>query len=485
MSAIGLRVGPFEIDDEAHVPVMGNWFRAHRAGQKRRQPSDVLIRMAGPSPSDAELNELQRYFESLRTLDDSRIPSALAFYEGTGSMAVVADPGISLARLLPLHRDGRLNLDVATLSDIAIDILEAMQHAHGKGFVHGHLSPHMITLTPKGHIWVWGFGQGHQKKPDPQWLSPDQSRSGPATVAGDQWSLGALLGSLVLGHAPWISDDPTGESKIGNVDLFVDSIHKRSPEWAPIIQRMMSVQAIDRYPSLGPVHQEVLAVSRKAHDTSSRRALHQLIERAEAKPLNTAPPKEASIPNEPLNPVNPMVDAVIPEAILEAPSSTTSTAQPAPESSSTPSDIDTPPDVTKVFTPDDTPAASPMDAPPSPGTTQIGKPVPLTFQDANQEGGARTVVPNTDAGTSIEEEIDTEQDIDAEEEKPTVLYTKGLLDDAFIEPTVDTPATPPNVVKESQTPPGAAEPIAITKYAPWLVLIAGVILLVYTLVNIF
>ena len=75
MSAIGLRVGPFEIDDEARVPVAGNWFRAHRAGQKRRQPSDVLIRMAGPSPSDAELNDLQRYFESLRALDDSRIPA--------------------------------------------------------------------------------------------------------------------------------------------------------------------------------------------------------------------------------------------------------------------------------------------------------------------------------------------------------------------------------------------------------------------------
>lgn len=472
MSAIGLRVGPFEIDDEAHVPVAGNWFRAHRAGQKRRQPSDVLIRMAGPSPSDAELNELQRYFESLRTLDDSRIPSALAFYEGTGSMAVVADPGISLARLLPLHRDGRLNLDVATLSDIAIDILEAMQHAQGKGFVHGHLSPHMITLTPKGHIWVWGFGQGQNKKPDPQWLSPDQSRSGPATVASDQWSLGALLGSLVLGHAPWISDDPSGESKIGNVDLFVDSIHKKSPEWAPIIQRMMSVQAIDRYPSLGPVHHDVLAISRKAQNTSSRRALYQLIERAEEQPSDVvATQSDHSIPNEPLNPVHPVVDSVIPEAVLEAP-----TSEVSPQS--------TPPAVPSGASSTDAANASALDhvsvvTPAAPDKTQISTPEPLSFQDANQEGGARTVVPNTDAGTSIEEEVD------AEDEKPTVLYTKGLLDDAFVETTVETPVSPPSVFKESQTPPGVTEPIAITKYTPWLVLVAGVILLVYTLVNVF
>ena len=193
MSAIGLRVGPFEIDDEIQVPVSGNWFRAHRAGQKRRQPSDVLIRMANPNPSDQELSDLQRYFEALRGLDDSRIPSALAFYEGTGAMAVVADSGLSLARLLPVQRDQRLQLDLATLTDLAIDILEALQHAHGKGHVHGHLCPHMVTLTPKGHPWIWGFGEGPFTKTDPQWLAPDQARSGPPSVASDQWSLGALL----------------------------------------------------------------------------------------------------------------------------------------------------------------------------------------------------------------------------------------------------------------------------------------------------
>ena len=110
MSAIGLRVGPFEIEDEVHVPVSGNWFRAHRAGQKRRQPSDVLIRMTNPHPTDKELSGLQRYFHALRQLDDSRIPSALAFYEGTGALAIVADPGMSTARLLPLQRNGRPSL---------------------------------------------------------------------------------------------------------------------------------------------------------------------------------------------------------------------------------------------------------------------------------------------------------------------------------------------------------------------------------------
>jgi serine/threonine protein kinase len=504
MSAIGLRVGPFEIDDEVQVPVSGNWFRAHRAGQKRRQPSDVLIRMAGPNPSDTELSKLQRYFEALRALDDSRIPSALAFYEGTGSMAVVADGGISLARLLPIHRDGRIDLDLATLADITVDILEALQHAHGKGHIHGHLSPHMITLTPKGHTWIWGFGEGPFTKTDPQWLAPDQARSGPPTVASDQWSLGALLGGLILGHAPWISDDPLGEAKIGNVDLFTDRIFKKSPELAPLIQRMMAVQPMDRHPSLGPVHQEVLALSRRAKSTSKRRSLYTLIEQAESQPFQTpmdipeaiadpieiSTPKESvEIPNEPIKAVQPDVDLAVPEAILDtevpaprvnpelvlpkAPKpETTTPSAPEPEE-----DAPAAPDVSPVFTTDDTPVKSPLDAPPSPGSTQVGRPVPLTFQEASEGGGAKTVVPTTDAGTSIEEEDDADS--------PTVLYTKGLAEEILASVNVQTPMPPPSVEKPSQAPPGATEPFAITQYAPWAALTAGVILLIYTLVNIF
>ena len=61
-----------------------------------------------------------------------------------------------------------------------------------------------------------------------------------------------------------------------------------------------------------------------------------------------------------------------------------------------------------------------------PAQPRLANPVPLTFEDANHEGGGRTVVPNTDAGTSIEEELDEEDD-----KASTVLHTKGLFDDAL------------------------------------------------------
>ena len=77
------------------------------------------------------------------------------------------------------------------------------------------------------------------------------------------------------------------------------------------------------------------------------------------------------------------------------------------------------------------------------------------------------------------------EDEEDEADSPTVLYTKGLAEELLASASVETPMPPPPVEKPSQAPPDASEPFAITQYAPWFALTAGVILLIYTLVNIF
>ena len=90
MSAIGLRVGPFEIQESATVPDEGDWYLARRTGITRRQPTEVLVRMLGPAPGPEALTALQAWYDRLRTLADDRVPKAHAFYEGTGALAVSA-----------------------------------------------------------------------------------------------------------------------------------------------------------------------------------------------------------------------------------------------------------------------------------------------------------------------------------------------------------------------------------------------------------
>ena len=198
---------------------------------------------------------------------------------------------------------------------------------------------------------------------------------------------------LILGDSPWVSDDPLGEAKIGNVDLYTDRVFKKCPELAPLIQRMMSVQPVDRHPSLGPVHQEMLAISRRAKGTSKRRHLFQMVEEAESRPFNEpaeipeaievdSKPERSTpqaLPDEELNVVAPDVENNVPEAIIE-PDTT-----PVNDGGEDTQDLPIAPDASAVFEMDAQPADSPLDAPPSPGTTQVGKPVPLTFQKPPME----------------------------------------------------------------------------------------------------
>ena len=512
MSAIGLRVGPFEIDDEVRVPVPGNWFRAHRAGQKRRQPSEVLVRMTGPAPTNEQLSMLQYFYQTLKGLDDARIPSALAFYEGTGAMALVANPGYSLARLLPLQDDGRLQLSSATLFDLSIDVLEALQHAHSRGHTHGRLSPHMITMTKKGNLWLWGFGEANTTKADPQWLSPEQARSEPASVAADQWSLGALIGGLVLGRAPWSSEEPAGEAKVGNCDAFVAEVSRSNPSLGRIITRMMSIIPTERYPSLGPVHQEMLALARKTKGTSQRRGLDALLESAENAPFRSptseeimvarsnpepgpARSKATPLPDEDMRVVAPEIDLAVPVAIVDPESASaqqvsenedsgsdvevevewTAEEEVAPTGGESSIDSSAVPNAAAVFQVDQQPAEPALDAAPAPQATQLSRPVPLTFHTASEGGGAKTVVPHTDPGTEIG---DVEED---DEEGPTVLYTKEMAEQLLNGSPTDVGA--PVLEKPSQAPP--VEPaIPITRYAPWIAAVGISILLLFTLINI-
>ncbi|MBT3222352.1 MAG: hypothetical protein HN348_25035 [Proteobacteria bacterium] len=105
MSAIGLRVGPFEIQEQARVPEPGEWYLARRTGMTRRQPAEVLVKLLPQDASPEERVTLQKEFENLRSVEDPKIPGAVAYYEGTGAMAISRVEGTPLAEVLASRQD--------------------------------------------------------------------------------------------------------------------------------------------------------------------------------------------------------------------------------------------------------------------------------------------------------------------------------------------------------------------------------------------
>ena len=289
MSVIGLRVGPFEVESEVTVPEPGRWYRAVRTGLTRKQPAEALVRVLGPEATPAERQELQRAFENLRALDDARVPAPIAYYEGIGALAVACVEGSPLDRLVEARATDALPMSPGTLLDIALELAETLQHAHHKGRWHGHLWPGIVLLGADGKLWVWGFGPGHESDSPEAWLPPERARGLAGTPALDQWSLGAFIASLISGKAPWSGADPRADARRGDPAGIVGPIETQWPALGRLLRKMLDPQPENRFPSLQPVRQELLALARKAGGTSERHKLGgALAQRLLAKPAAAA-----------------------------------------------------------------------------------------------------------------------------------------------------------------------------------------------------
>lgn len=323
MSVIGLRVGPFEIVEPASVPEEGTWFVARRTGITTRQPAEVLVKLLRPDATNPERVDLQREFETLRTLDDPRVPAPVAFYEGSGALAVTVVQGAVLQQVVKRRRAGSLTMTPATLLDLALDLAEVLQHAHLRGRHHGHLSAQSVLLGADGRLWVFGFGPGPEVTPPERWMPPERARGEPSSVLTDQWSLGAVLASLVTGHVPWRGSDPVAQAVSGDAGDAVCPVEKQWPALGRLLRRLMEPLPANRFPAMSPVRQEILALSRKAGGVSDRRDLGALLaaeSAGEAPPVRSSaqapkpPPSPGlSLPREPLPVVRPDVGTQVPD----------------------------------------------------------------------------------------------------------------------------------------------------------------------------
>lgn len=172
--------------------------------------------------------------------------------------------------------DGRMTIE-RTL-DLAIQICEALSHAHAKGIVHRDLKPSNIIITKTSggaeiaHIIDFGVARLHTVDVrqsqnltrtgdvfgSPMYMSPEQCLGIAQDERSDVYSLGCILYEMINGHPPFqgsnavqtivqhLNDAPSWKSSASDFQAIVDRCLQKVPD--------------DRYQSVEELQADLLSI---------------------------------------------------------------------------------------------------------------------------------------------------------------------------------------------------------------------------------
>jgi serine/threonine protein kinase len=118
--------------------------------------------------------------------------------------------GLTLEELVARHGP----LPVRRVAQLGLELLDALEAAHGAGLVHLDLRPATVLITADGHPRLAGVGlatlrgqlRAASEGTTTAFLAPEQIRGDRAGPATDLWALGAVLALAVEGEVPFAAD---------------------------------------------------------------------------------------------------------------------------------------------------------------------------------------------------------------------------------------------------------------------------------------
>ncbi|NLY89032.1 MAG: Stk1 family PASTA domain-containing Ser/Thr kinase [Firmicutes bacterium] len=146
---------------------------------------------------------------------------------------------------------------------IALQICEALRHAHDHNIIHRDIKPHNILLTADGRVKVTDFGiaraisaggftQTGVVMGSVQYFSPEQAKGLPVGPQSDLYALGCVIYEMLTGEVPFTGESPIAialkhiQEKPASVkDLRSDL----PPGVVKIIEKALAKDPEERYPS--------------------------------------------------------------------------------------------------------------------------------------------------------------------------------------------------------------------------------------------
>jgi serine/threonine-protein kinase len=243
---VGQTLGHYRIVEKIGAGGMGEVYRA----QDERLERDVAIKVLPEEVAqDPErLARFEREAKLLASLSHQNIATlhGLEEYEGQRFLVMEVAKGETLAERF---EKGPLPLDNAL--EVARQIAEGLEAAHGHGIIHRDLKPANVMLSPEGKVKVLDFGLAKafdleaSSATSPEsiaesptltaeltragtvlgtaaYMSPEQARGREVDRQTDIWALGVVLYEMLTGGRAF-----AGDTAIDTIAAIVE----REPDW--------------------------------------------------------------------------------------------------------------------------------------------------------------------------------------------------------------------------------------------------------------
>ena len=241
----------------------------------------VAIKTLIPSPlashdASATLARFKREAQAAGRLNHSGIVAIYDYGEAVAEddMTMVAEPSAGSAQGQPIafiamefvvglelkdYFDRNERFALRDVERLMTEILDALDHAHGKGVTHRDMKPSNLIMLSDGKIKIADFGIARIETSEltqsgtimgtPSYMSPEQFRGQPVDRRSDLFSCGVILYQLLTGEKPFTGATSTIMFKVLSEDPIPPSALDitLAAAWDHVIQKAMAKNPDERF----------------------------------------------------------------------------------------------------------------------------------------------------------------------------------------------------------------------------------------------